>query len=640
MSSKSTSNLPLLTQHGNNENGDYSKKREPSFGGVEHSKSISISKYRDSRYRSDSFSKNENVPYQRSTDNHDDEEENNGSNPSFLYILCMFLFGCLLILIGIIFYEDSNIFNLSDDVNINESYFLLILSFGISFISYSIWNIFQIYFNCCIRDLNMTGFTIFFLILGICLLTLSIIGFLDEYVDSYDNYDIVSYPIYLIFSLFGVSIICFVICWVHIKYKEKHDKAMVKKNFYFEKMLKEEGDQMDYKLPENKDKLPPYIVKNGIIHPYDRSIVQLIWQTLTHSWLFNIIYLGSKQTLQSYDMYLPPKGDDIEYQMEKWLHESEKYKKQHPNESFSSFRVLWNIERNSFCVRFGFMCIATLSGLVVPQIIGELAEFYESPELDVSYGVYLCIGLLLAGLLRIELVAIVFTLAGRAVARIKSLLTYAIYYKAINMSLSSSSTDSELSSGQKITLIAADTRIIAFAVGFEPMFLANAVLLVMVIVFLHIEIGVSATAGWIFMIFVSGPIQGIVGKQVQMASKAYIFQSDSRVKFIGELIRGIRVTKMYAWERALMDEILNYRKKEMTQLLIKIKFISIMSMINIATPQFMALIMFGTYILLGNALTIRTVFAVITLIQLIRISIRILPYGMSNISPFLPQTTY
>merc|ERR1712187_350676 len=111
-----------------------------------------------------------------------------------------------------------------------------------------------------------------------------------------------------------------------------------------------------------------------------------------------------------------------------------------------------------------------------------------------------------------------------------------------------------------------------------------------------------------------------------MASKSYIYESDSRVKFIGELIRGIRVTKMYSWERALMDEILNYRRKEMVQLLIKIKFISIMSMLNIATPQFMALIMFGIYVLLGNELSLRTVFAVITLIQLIRISIRILPY--------------
>lgn len=53
-----------------------------------------------------------------------------------------------------------------------------------------------------------------------------------------------------------------------------------------------------------------------------------------------------------------------------------------------------------------------------------------------------------------------------------------------------------------------------------------------------------------------------------------------------------------------------------------------MSMINIATPQLMALIMFGTYILLGNELSLRTVFAVITLIQLLRISIRIMPYAI------------
>lgn len=352
MSSKN-SNIPLLTQqngdsnghHQSYDNGDYSyskskyqQHRDSSIGGAEHSMTKStFHEFSQSKGGYDVYEHRKNIPYQLEQSEKNDDDINH-NHPSALYLLFIFLLGCIIIFIGAIFNQNL-FFDLSDEYVLDMSYFLIIIAFGSSLISYSIWNVFQIYFNCCIKNLNMSGFGIFWLILGVCLMILSVIGFLDEYVDSYDNYEIVTYPIYVIFILFGLSIMSLIICWIHIKYKQKFDKAMKLKNFYFNKMLNEEGDKSDYKLPENRDKLPSYIKKNGIIHPYDRSIISMIWHTLTHSWLFGIIYLGSKKTLESYDMYLPPKGDDIEYNMNKWLLESEKYKRENPNKPFSSWKV-------------------------------------------------------------------------------------------------------------------------------------------------------------------------------------------------------------------------------------------------------------------------------------------------------------
>ena len=77
-----------------------------------------------------------------------------------------------------------------------------------------------------------------------------------------------------------------------------------------------------------------------------------------------------------------------------------------------------------------------------------------------------------------------------------------------------------------------------------------------------------------------------------------------------------------------MDQILTYRQDEMKHLLVRIKFISIMSMINQATPALMGLIMFGTYVALGNTLSLRVVFATLTLIQMLGWTIRVLPYAI------------
>ena len=173
-----------------------------------------------------------------------------------------------------------------------------------------------------------------------------------------------------------------------------------------------------------------------------------------------------------------------------------------------------------------------------------------------------------------------------------------------------------------------DTRMIAWACSGIHFVIANMILVLIICFLLYYEIGSAAFAGWIFFIVISGPIQGWIGKQVHKASKRYIQSSDGRVKFIGELIRGIQVTKMYCWESALLDKVFEYRQKEMKQLLIRIRYSAVLSMMNISTPHLMILIMLGVYIAQGNELTLTTTFAVITLVQLLRIGIRVIPWGI------------
>ena len=55
---------------------------------------------------------------------------------------------------------------------------------------------------------------------------------------------------------------------------------------------------------------------------------------------------------------------------------------------------------------------------------------------------------------------------------------------------------------------------------------------------------------------------------------------------------------------------------------------ALMTMMNIATPQFMALILFAVYIGVGNELTLAKTFTVISLIQQLRIAIKIIPFAV------------
>eukprot|EP01084_Bolivina_argentea_P054230 99470_1 len=236
MKISSNTNIPLLSQSAQETNGHDTNGRVDSIGGVESSLHDGLGEY--SRSKS---------TYQQLSHNISSDEDSVisakidaiiiPSNPSNICVIFTLIFGCIIIFIGFIFHNNL-FFNIPDQYILDTPYLLIVISFGVSFICYSIFSIITIFFNCECNK-NIRGFTIFCIILGICLLVLSIIGFLDEYVDSYEGYDFISYPIWLIFSLFGVSIMCFLATWFEIKYFDRKSKAERIKEYYYQKMLNE-----------------------------------------------------------------------------------------------------------------------------------------------------------------------------------------------------------------------------------------------------------------------------------------------------------------------------------------------------------------------------------------------------------------
>lgn len=190
-----------------------------------------------------------------------------------------------------------------------------------------------------------------------------------------------------------------------------------------------------------------------------------------------------------------------------------------------TWTILWAIEGNTFLLTILLQCFAWLPGLAVPWMIGELCTFFEDESLDIWYGIYLSLGLLVLGVVRIEFGTIAFAIACRVKTRVIALISYVVYHKAVRVAMA---TNEEMTMGQKITLLAADSRMIAVALAFEPMFISLFVLIFLICVFLHIQIGISALAGWIFVLLVSFPVQGVMGGKLVKAWKAYIGESDKR----------------------------------------------------------------------------------------------------------------
>lgn len=83
--------------------------------------------------------------------------------------------------------------------------------------------------------------------------------------------------------------------------------------------------------------------------------------------------------------------------------------------------------------------------------------------------------------------------------------------------------------------------------------------------FLWTLLGSAALAGLAVMIIVI-PIKGVIVNKTKALQIRQMKYKDERVKMMNEILSGIKVLKLYAWEPSFENQVLNIRKKEMKEL--------------------------------------------------------------------------
>ena len=79
------------------------------------------------------------------------------------------------------------------------------------------------------------------------------------------------------------------------------------------------------------------------------------------------------------------------------------------------------------------------------------------------------------------------------------------------------------------------------------------------------QLGIATISGLVVMILTM-PISGFIGAKMRMLQGALMKQKDKRVKLINEILNGIKVLKLYAWENSFKNQIMGFRSKEVQSL--------------------------------------------------------------------------
>uniref|UniRef100_A0A7M4F5B4 Multidrug resistance-associated protein 1-like n=1 Tax=Crocodylus porosus TaxID=8502 RepID=A0A7M4F5B4_CROPO len=209
--------------------------------------------------------------------------------------------------------------------------------------------------------------------------------------------------------------------------------------------------------------------------------------------------------------------------------------------------------------------------------------------------------------------------------KIKTAVVGLIYRKALTLA---NSARRKYTSGEIVNLMSSDAQqLMEMAVNLNLLWSAPFQIL-MAIIFLWQELGPSVLAGVAVLVLVI-PINAFVA-----AKKSQMKTADQRVKLLNEILHGIKILKLYAWETSYQKKVMEIREHEI-DVLKSSGYLATFSMLTLTCiPFLVSLATFGIYFLLDeeNVLTAAKVFTSISLFNILRLPLFDLPAVISAVA--------
>ena len=146
------------------------------------------------------------------------------------------------------------------------------------------------------------------------------------------------------------------------------------------------------------------------------------------------------------------------------------------------------------------------------------------------------------------------------------------------------------------------------------------------IFFLYLELGVSVFAGLLVMILLL-PLNGILASFQRKLQVKQMKHKDERVKTMNEILNGIKVIKLYAWEYSFMNTVFNIRHKEIEKLKQMAYYGCVSTFVWTCAPFLVSLVTFAVYVLSSdeNILDAQKAFVSLALFNLLQSPMAMLP---------------
>uniref|UniRef100_A0A8C1LBQ9 Cystic fibrosis transmembrane conductance regulator n=1 Tax=Cyprinus carpio TaxID=7962 RepID=A0A8C1LBQ9_CYPCA len=351
-------------------------------------------------------------------------------------------------------------------------------------------------------------------------------------------------------------------------------------------------------------------------------------------WLNPLFRIGSKRRLEEDDMYkvLPEDGSKRlgEELQSYWDQEVEKATKElrTPKLTKAMIRCYWR----SYAVLGVFTLIEEMIKVIQPVFLGKLILYFESynpdnAELYEAYGYAAGVSLSTLGLALLH--HLYFYHVQRAGMKIRIAMCHMIYRKALCLSATAMG---QTTTGQIVNLLSNDVNKFDEVTIFLHFLWVAPLQAAAVIGLLWQEIGASCLAGMAVLFFLM-PLQTIFGKLFsKYRSKTAAF-TDSRIRTMNEVVSGIRIIKMYAWEKPFAALVNDVRRKEISKIMSSSYLRGLNMASFFAANKIILFVTFTVYVLVGYKISASRVFVAVSLYSAVRLTVTLFfPAAIEKVS--------
>ncbi|XP_034128594.1 multidrug resistance-associated protein 1 isoform X6 [Drosophila guanche] len=213
--------------------------------------------------------------------------------------------------------------------------------------------------------------------------------------------------------------------------------------------------------------------------------------------------------------------------------------------------------------------------------------------------------------------------------RIRTALINAIYRKAL---LISNATKKESTVGEIVNLMAVDAQRFMELTTYLNMIWSAPLQIGLALYFLWQQLGPSVLAGLAVLVILI-PVNGVIASRIKTYQVRQMKYKDDRVKLMNEVLSGIKVLKLYAWEPSFEKQVLDIREKEIATLRSTAYLNASTSFLWSCAPFLVSLVTFATYVLVdeNNVLDATKTFVSLSLFNILRFPLTMLPMLITNL---------
>lgn len=352
--------------------------------------------------------------------------------------------------------------------------------------------------------------------------------------------------------------------------------------------------------------------------------------SLIFGWFEPIVVKGYKHGLTQKDLPRAPNyldvGANVETFLKQWnLHvQGVDFSSDKPRPTLK----LWKPLIKSFGWRFLIgNCIGLLNYTELylsPLILRLLINHIDNAKEETWKGYLYALALFAASVLNTILFSHYVICLNETGIQIRSSLISAICRKALKIS---NSARQSYTTGEITNLVSVDCQRIADALGYIGVLWGAPVQVLISLWFIYGELGTAALVGSLGMI-VLVPLNLVIGKVVKKLEKQQLTAKDARIKAMNEILNGIKVLKLYAWELPFIKRITDIRFKEIQFLKVNAWIYGVINFTFCMTPFLVTIGSFSCYVLIdpvNHILTPEKVFVCISLFNLLRIPLTLFP---------------